>query len=209
MEGHNTRGLGTIVVGLGLVLLGLMFLAAQYLRINLLGLGWPLFVLVPGLLFFVGMLLGGRSVGGLAIPGSLVTVTGLLLFYQNLFNHFESWAYAWALVFPTAVGLGLMIEGAWEGRSRLVRDGWVWTKVGLSIFVCAGVLFELVIGISGSGLVRALWALALMAFGAILVLRPLLAPHPHVQAPQAPSAPAADAGAATAVTPIAEKLEDK
>ncbi|MGQ9682375.1 MAG: hypothetical protein ACUVX9_07560 [Anaerolineae bacterium] len=179
MEEHNGGGLGNVIVGLGLVLLGLMFLLGQYLHIDLLGLAWPLFILVPGLCFFAGMLLGERRVGGLAIPGSLLTITGLLLFYQNLLNHFESWAYVWALVFPTGIGVGLMIKGLWEGRAKVVRDGWVWTQVGLIIFVCAGAFFELIIGISDSGLVRALWAMVLMAFGAILVLRPLLGPRPH------------------------------
>ena len=45
--------------------------------------------------------------------GMEVVYIGLLLFYQNTFNHFESWAYAWALI-PFAVGIGLVINGTWS-----------------------------------------------------------------------------------------------
>lgn len=55
------------------------------------------------------MLAGGRSAAGLTIPGSIITTIGLLLLYQETFDHFESWAYAWALI-PTAVGVGIVIE---------------------------------------------------------------------------------------------------
>ena len=39
---------------------------------------------------------------GLAIAGSIVTVSGLILLIQDATAHYESWAYAWALVFPGA-----------------------------------------------------------------------------------------------------------
>jgi hypothetical protein len=85
-----------------LVALGTLFLLEQFFDFQLGQWLWPLFIIIPGLLFFVGMLLGGKSAGPLAIPGSIVTTVGLLLLYQNTFNHFESWAYTWALM-PVAV----------------------------------------------------------------------------------------------------------
>jgi len=112
-----------IVVGMVLVALGLLFLVAQLFNINVVSFTWPFFIIVPGMLFFVGMMLGGKRAGGLAIPGSIVTMVGLILLYQNSFNHFQSWAYAWALVFPTAVGVGLMVMGAWSGDARTHRHG--------------------------------------------------------------------------------------
>ena len=50
-------------------------------------------------------------------------MVGVILLYQNAANHFESWAYAWGLVFPTATGLGRMIYGLLKG-SNLVEAVW-------------------------------------------------------------------------------------
>jgi hypothetical protein len=38
--------------------------------------------------------------------GSTVTMVGRTLFFQNTVDYFRSWVYAWALVFPTSVGVG-------------------------------------------------------------------------------------------------------
>lgn len=92
---HGTpQGRMSVLIGILLVGLGAMFLLGQLFNINLISYLWPFFVIVPGLLFFVGMLLGGKQAGPLAIPGSIVTMTGLLLLYQSITGHWESWAYA-------------------------------------------------------------------------------------------------------------------
>jgi len=41
------------------------------------------------------------------IPGSIITIAGLVLAVQNTFDLFATWAYAWALVAPGGVGLGI------------------------------------------------------------------------------------------------------
>jgi uncharacterized membrane protein YoaK (UPF0700 family) len=170
MANNDANRLANMVIGLVLVVLGVLFLLGQLFGINLLQFTWPLFIIVPGLLFFVGMVLGGKKVGGLAIPGSIVTMVGLILLYQNLSNHWESWAYAWALVFPTSVGIGLIINGAWSGQGRIAQEGKRWIKIGIIIFVVGGVFFESIIGISGRGVRSIVWPVLLILLGAYLIV---------------------------------------
>lgn len=157
MMQDRTRGWSNAVIGVVLVALGLLFLAGELFDFRYLfgfdfwRYAWPLFVIIPGLAFFAGMLMIGSSAGGLAIPGSIITTTGLILLYQNSFNHWESWAYAWALIFPTAVGLGLMIQGLWSGVEGPARVGKRMVVWGLALFVVGLVFFEFVLNISGFG----------------------------------------------------------
>ena len=69
-----------------LVLVGGMAVILQIFDIRVGNYLWPLFIIVPGLAFFVGMFFGGKKVSGLAIPGAIITTTGLLIFVQNLFK---------------------------------------------------------------------------------------------------------------------------
>jgi len=140
-----------VVVGMVLVGLGLIFLVAQLFNVNVMHFTWPFFIIVPGLLFFVGMMLGGKCAGGLAIPGSIITTTGLILLYQNTFNHWQSWAYAWALIFPTSVGFGIMTMGAWGDQPSAYWHGKRMVGWGIAIFAAGMVFFEFMLNISGLG----------------------------------------------------------
>jgi hypothetical protein len=77
---------GRTVIGVILVALGVLFLLAQWFGLNLWSAGWPIAIVGLGLLFFVAMSLGGKSAGSLAIPGSIVTMVGLILLFQNTFG---------------------------------------------------------------------------------------------------------------------------
>ena len=97
---HPPRRQSMLLGGL-LVLVGAVLLLGQFVRIDVGHYGWPFFVIAPGvLILFVALSARGMVGEGLAILGSIITVTGLILLYQNATDHFESWAYAWALVFP-------------------------------------------------------------------------------------------------------------
>ena len=161
---------GEIVVAIGLIGLGFLFLIGQLLGVSLIGLLWPFFIIVPGLLFFVFMVLGGKDTSGLAIPGSIITTVGLILFYQNLTGHWASWAYAWALIFPTAVGAGMMIHGAWGHHEHAWDGGKRLATTGLIIYVVAAVFFELILNISGSPLNRIALPVLLIGLGLYLLL---------------------------------------
>jgi peptidoglycan/LPS O-acetylase OafA/YrhL len=159
------RRQSTVLGGL-LVLIGAVLLAGQFVRVDVGHYGWPFFVIAPGVLLLIIALTSRGVVGeGLAIAGSIITVTGLILLYQNSTDHFESWAYAWALVFPGAIGLGMSLYGLRAGRPGNVRAGTRLAGIGLVVFLVGAAFFEGVIGIGGYHLDRA----AGVAVGALII----------------------------------------
>jgi hypothetical protein len=167
----------SLVLGGILVLLGVVFLAGQFLDLAFgFAIGqfaWPFFVIIPGVVLFIAaFLMEPRAGVGLAIVGSIVAMVGLILLVMNVTGLWASWAYAWALIFPTSVGLGQVIYGALRGQGDIARTGVNMALVGLAIFIVAGFFFELVIGINGFGigLGRLLWPVLLIGLGVIVLL---------------------------------------
>jgi len=133
----------SLIVGILLILLGLVFLAGQFLNIG--PYLWPFFVIAVGAGFFIGMAAGGRPLSGLAIPGSIITMIGLILLVQNALGIWETWAYAWALI-VAAVGIGVMIHGWASGDREALRGGLHVLGIGFILFVVFGAFFELIVG---------------------------------------------------------------
>lgn len=161
-------------LGLLLVLLGVLLLIGQLTQIDIGHYGWPLFVIVPGIVLLVLALSSRGAVSeGLAILGSVLTVSGLILLYQNATDHFESWAYAWALVFPGAIGIGMILYGVFAGRPGNVRIGMRLLGVGVVLFLLGALFFEGVIGIGGYNLGRSagiVIGVLVIAVGALLLM---------------------------------------
>jgi hypothetical protein len=168
---------GPSPVGLGaaLVLVGGLLLLGQVAGIGLDDIGWPIWVIGVGIVILVaGITVAGES--GMVVGGTVVTTVGLVLLYQDATDHWESWAYAWALVGPAASGLGLALWGIRSGRATDVRNGTWGLLGGLGIFVIGFLFFEGVIGISGERYQFADWLLpvAVIGIGAVLLVRGLL-----------------------------------
>ena len=95
--GRRWLGWETALGGL-LLLLGIVVGLGQALELDLGRVGWPFFVIVPGLaLLGVGLAAPGRVGEVLATVGGLVTMSGLVLGVQNATDRFDTWAYAWTL----------------------------------------------------------------------------------------------------------------
>lgn len=164
----DNRNRMTWVLGAGLILLGLFSLVGQFFGWGGMGNLWPLVVVGVGVAFFVGMVLGGKDVAGLAIPGSILTGIGLILLAQNLFSWWETWSYSWALII-SFVGIGMVIQGYWSDNPDQRRRGWETARTGLILFLIFGALFEFIFsatGLSGRG-GQALWAIVLVVAGAL------------------------------------------
>jgi hypothetical protein len=142
---------GGVILGIVLVALGGLFLVDRVVGIDLGRNGWPLFVIVPGVLLFAwGLSLPGREGAGLAVGGGITTVVGLILAVQNATGLWATWAYAWALVGPGGTGVGLIGYGLAHRDQGLIANGLRSLGTGLGLFVAFGLFFEGVIGLSGA-----------------------------------------------------------
>lgn len=161
----------SLVLGSILILVGLLFIVGQLINIRIEHFVWPFYIIIPGVLLFIfALTTEGSGSEALVILGSLVTMVGLILLYQNTFDHYESWAYAWALI-PFSVGLGQIIYGSVKGRELMVVNGRRLIAIGGVIFFVGAVFFELIIGISGFGLGSYAWPILLIGLGVLILLR--------------------------------------
>jgi hypothetical protein len=170
-------GAATTVGGAVLVGLGLLLFVQQAFGFDFGHYGWPLFILLPGLALLGGFAVGGRGAAGLAIPGCVVTMVGLLLAIQNTFDIWQTWAYAWGLI-VAAVGLGLRLMGERLGQPRPVVVGTYLLEGGVFAFVVFAVFFELILGLSsvGAGALRGTFGPALLILAGLYLL---LRRHPR------------------------------
>ena len=161
---------GRNTTAFALIGLGVAFLIAQITGFSFMGLLWPVFVMIPGVIFLYTALKGDSSKAGLAVPGAMITGTGAILFYQNLTDHWSSWAYIWAL-YPVFLGLALVFMGRRTDNERSIQTGDGFVKWGLVSFVGLWALFEIFIFGGNSQLVTTLVPLALIAAGIFVLLR--------------------------------------
>lgn len=139
--------------GVAMIIIGGVWLAGRTLDIDVWDYGWPLFVILPGAALLVaGLAARGAAATAILVPGAIVTAVGLLLLYQDANDHYESWAYGWALVSPGAIGAALWLAGVHNDRPGQRRAGLALIRVGVSVFVVGFFIFEGIIGISGRDL---------------------------------------------------------
>jgi hypothetical protein len=176
----SQRNAGTLVVGTLLIVFGVLSLAGQFFRGgHFWGTFWPFIIIGLGAMFFVGMFAGGKSVSGLAIPASIITTIGLMLFYQNLTGHWESWSYGWTVII-ISVGLGIFIMGAYGGDEGQRKSGLGLMRVGLILFILFGGFFELIFSAGERfGLRQLVFPVALILLGLYLVFTRLRPSQPE------------------------------
>jgi hypothetical protein len=168
---------GTIFLGLALVILGGLALLGRAFSIDLLGLGWPIFVVAPGIALFIGgVAVGGRGGLALAIPGGIIAMVGVVFSFQAATGLWATWAYAWALVAPGGVGIAIVLYGLLTGQRDVVRDGVPVLLTGFGLFVGFGLFFEGVLHLSGDALPlgEPILAAGLVVLGAAILLMGLV-----------------------------------
>jgi hypothetical protein len=154
-----------------LVGLGIVFLAQQAIGFDLGRYGWPLFIVLPGLALLGTYAFGPRGAAGLAIPGCVVTMVGLILAIQNTFGVWATWAYAWALV-VAAVGVGLRLQAERLGQTVAARNGLYLIEGGLLAFVVFAAFFELILDLShvAGGAMRGMIGPAILILAGLYLL---------------------------------------
>jgi hypothetical protein len=185
---------GRLALGSALIVLGGAALALQLAGIDLArqlgGSGWTLFVIVPGLLLLLGAILFPAAGLGLAIAGSITTVTGLLLLYQDRNDHYESWAYAWALLAPGAVGVGHVLHGLRTRQREMTVNGGRMIAAAAVIFVIGALFFESLFDRGRIPFdVGDAWPWLLVVGGAVLVLLSLVGSGPARDRPRSEESP--------------------
>ena len=151
MENRSVRGSqhdSGVVLGALLIVAGFVYLVARFAQFDVGPNAWPLLVILAGVALVVIAVLT-RSAVGLAVPGTILTVVGLILAVQNAFGLWATWSYAWALVFPGAIGLGTAIMGAAQHDSRQVDSGIRAALTGIAMFAIFGLFFEGILHVSG------------------------------------------------------------
>lgn len=187
---NNRSNVGPLVGGAVLVAIGLMSLAGQFFgRLGFWGMIWPFFIIGLGAMFFVGMFATGKSAAGLAIPGTIIGMIGVMLFIQNVFNYWQSWAYGWTVIL-FSVGLGIFIMGWYAESESQRRSGIQLMKVGGILFLIFGGFFEMIF--NSFSLSKYLFPVALILLGGyLLVVRSGLIgrkdgqPEPVIELPEA------------------------
>ena len=156
---------GALVGGTLLIAFGLLSLASEVFRGFNWGLLWPLIVIGIGALFFVAMFSGGKQTAGFAIPGSIISGTGLVLLFQNITQHWSSMSYFWTLII-LFVGVGIYIMGVYGNDLGQKQSGARVMKVGLILFIIFGSFFELIF----SSLGNLIFPILLILLGAYLIV---------------------------------------
>lgn len=131
---------------------------------------WPGFVIMPGLLLLwpsqQSTAVNQHPLSFLAVPGALLLTIGSLLFAMNLTDHFEAWAYSWALL-PIAVAAGLIYIKRFDPDHRIHENGRKFIRTMAFIFIGFALFFELII----FGTFQPWLPVLLIGFGAYMLLR--------------------------------------
>ncbi len=157
-----TKNNDRIFPAIGLILIGVLFLMDV-------GMLWPMFVLVPGLVMLWIAMSGGKAgAASMSIPGMITTGTGALLFVQNITGYWNSWSYAWTL-YAVFFGMGLMLMGQKFEEPGLHNVGRWFARVGMIGFFIFAFFSEVILGVSGG---LGSWApLILIGLGLYLLTR--------------------------------------
>ena len=174
---ERTAGGQGIVIGVILIFIGTLYLAIEFIprlrEINVAHYGWPLFVILPGLIL-IGVAGAVPEASSLCVPGGIVVMAGLVLGVQNIFNLFATATYTWALVAPGGVGLGMWLQGLVVGRQDLRMTGAQTLGAGFIVFLFSALFFESITHVSGvlfPLIVRLLWPLLFILVGIVVVTR--------------------------------------
>ncbi len=155
-----------IVGALLLILAGIVALAVQLVpgwQVWISGeRGWPLTIVVAGLLLLVAGL--ATRTPGMAVPACIAGGIGGILYWQNATGDWASWAYVWALI-PGFAGVGVILCGLIQRRGKQVVDG-AWTVLVSLLLYTALASF-----LGGVSVLGPYWPVLIIILGLALLVR--------------------------------------
>ena len=162
---------GSLIAGIGLILLGALFIVFNLLPNFTIKQSWPMILIVAGFGFCLPALAWPESRKGLAalfIPGAILFVLGAIFLFNTLTkNTWGIWAFAWILI-PASVGLGMMMAakvGEWS------KGVWV---VGTWMAILSLALFAVFAAIFGENVIQYFGAGILVLMGIYLLVQSFL-----------------------------------
>jgi hypothetical protein len=178
-QARRTRTRG-VAGGFILVAVGVVALLARQAGVEsgtLVDAGWPLFIIVPGVVLLGAAFVPSPPDGlGFAVAGSVVTTVGAILLFQQTSGNWESWAYMWALI-PLAAGIAIALYGSLTGLHDLVGTGMRLMAVAGLLFLIGSWYFTAVFETGESPIdIESWWPVAVVGVGAFVVGRALLTP---------------------------------
>jgi len=152
----------SLVGGLLLIVLGILFLVARLVPAFQLWWSWPMLIMGVGVFLLVLGLATGAP--GMAVPACIVGGIGCLLYWQNLSGRWDSWSFDWTLM-PGFVGVGLVLAGLLgEKPGESIRAGGILLVISLAMFLVFGSF------LGGPKLLGPYWPVLLVALGVLLLL---------------------------------------
>ena len=144
----------SLIMGIMLIIIGSVLLLPSFTDLTL-GDLWPVLMLAPGILFFLGFVADRKSYG-LLMPGAILTTYGLVFFYCTISGWsamHELWAFY--LVGP-GIGFFLMYYFG-KKETALLIPGTVLTLLGL-IFILRSTDYDY------------LWPVAIILAGVLIIM---------------------------------------
>jgi hypothetical protein len=158
---------GSIIFGVVLVVIGIIFLTFALVPGLSLTLYWPVIFFVMAAAFAVPYFVWPEAKKGLAalfIPASILFALGLIFTYTVSSDDWVAWAYAWLLI-VSGVGLGLALSSTLGGWGRTVMWVGLW-MLGISVG-----LFGLFATLFGAPALKTFGAALVILVGVLMLLR--------------------------------------
>ncbi|HCV43852.1 MAG TPA: hypothetical protein DGH68_10250 [Bacteroidetes bacterium] len=145
----------SVITGAALITIGGIFLLPNFTELTLREL-WPVLMLGPGILFFVSYFYD-RTSYGLLMPGTILTLYGLLFLYCSIFGWY--WMRDLWPIYLLGPGIGFfLMYYLGKKETGLLVTGAILTSLGV-IFLCS---------VSDYGY---LWPLAIIIAGVLLIFK--------------------------------------
>ncbi|MBN1120792.1 MAG: serine/threonine protein kinase [Anaerolineae bacterium] len=158
-----------LLIGIGIILM----IAARFVGHLLKPVVWPGYIILPGaiVVYLASREHNPKRQRMMAVVGMITTVSGLLLLYQAIFRHYASWAYAWALIVPGALGIASIQIGRWQNDAKRINRGISAVRIAAAIFVFFWFVFDVVINVATKPFAAVLWAPVFAGLGLYAFMR--------------------------------------